>query len=190
MRTNNSGRYGAWSIGLHWLMLCLFVAVYASMELRGMFPKGSALYNGMKTWHYMLGLSVFGLVWIRLAARLLTPAPAIVPAPPRWQQRLSSWMHLALYLLMVCMPLLGWLLLSAGGKPIPFFGLALPALIAENKANARQIKDLHEAIASAGYFLIALHAAAALFHHYWVRDNTLARMLPFSASRSADAGRR
>lgn len=175
---NNPARYGALSIGLHWLMLLLLAAVYASMELRGIFPKGSALYNGMKAWHYMLGLSVFVLVWIRLAARLLTPTPAITPALPQWQMRFSLWMHAALYLLMIVLPLLGWLVLSAGGKPIPFFGLELPALIAENKGNARQIKDLHEAIATAGYFLIGLHAAAALFHHYWVRDNTLRRMLP------------
>jgi cytochrome b561 len=92
--------------------------------------------------------------------------------------RFSHWVHAALYLLMMVLPLLGWLVLSAGGKPIPFFGLELPALIAENKANAKQIKELHETIATAGYFLIGLHAAAALFHHYWIGDNTLKRMLP------------
>lgn len=175
---SNSDKYGALPIGLHWLMVLLLVAVYASMELRGIFPKGSALYNGMKTWHYMLGLSVFTLVWIRLAVRLLGSVPAITPALPQWQMRFSHWMHVALYLLMMVLPLLGWLVLSAGGKPIPFFGLELPALIAENKANAKQIKDVHEAIATAGYFLIGLHAAAALLHHYWVGDNTLKRMLP------------
>ena len=175
---NKPDRYGVLAIGLHWLMLLLLAAVYASMELRGIFPKGSALYNGMKMWHYMLGLSVFGLVWIRLAARWSTPAPAIRPALPPWQMRASFWMHVALYLLMIVMPLLGWLTLSAGGKPVPFFGLELPALIAESKANAKQIKDIHETIATAGYFLIGLHAAAALFHHYLVGDNTLKRMLP------------
>lgn len=179
MNANKPDRYCMLSIGLHWLMLLLLVAVYASMELRGIFPKNSALYNGMKTWHYMLGLLVFGLVWIRLAARLLTPAPAIRPALPQWQVRFSQAMHVALYLLMIVLPLLGWLVLSAGAKPIPFFGLELPALIAESKANAKQIKDIHETIATAGYFLIGLHAAAALFHHYLVRDNTLKRMLPF-----------
>lgn len=171
-------RYGALSIGLHWLMLLLLVAVYASMELRGIFPKGSALRDGMKTWHYMLGLSVFVLVWMRLAARLLTRTPVIEPALSPWQMRLSLLLHVALYLLMIVMPLLGWLLLSAGGKPIPFFGLELPALIAENKANAEQMKEIHEAFSTVGYVLIGLHAAMALFHHYWLRDNTLKRMLP------------
>lgn len=178
MHANKPDRYGVVPMGLHWLMLLLLVAVYASMELRGIFPKGSAQYNGMKTWHYMLGLSVFVLVWVRLAVRLMSTMPAIVPPLPQWQMRFSHWVHAALYLLMMVLPLLGWLVLSAGGKPIPFFGLELPALIAENKANAKQIKELHEAIATAGYFLIGLHAAAALFHHYWMGDNTLKRMLP------------
>lgn len=178
MNMNKPDRYGVVPMGLHWLMLLLIIAVYASMELRGIFPKGSAQYNGMKTWHYMLGLSVFVLVWVRLVVRLMSTAPIIAPPLPQWQMRLSHWVHAALYLLIMVLPLLGWLTLSAGGKPIPFFGLELPALIAENKANAKQIKDLHETIATAGYFLIGLHAAAALFHHYWMGDNTLKRMLP------------
>ncbi|HLY96193.1 MAG TPA: cytochrome b/b6 domain-containing protein, partial [Sideroxyarcus sp.] len=72
----------------------------------------------------------------------------------------------------------GWLLLSATGKPVPFFGLELPALIGENKDLAKTLKDIHEFVGTAGYYLIGLHAAAALYHHYIVRDNTLLRMLP------------
>ena len=88
--------------------------------------------------------------------------------------------HLALYAIMIGMPLLGWLVLSAAGKPIPFFGLELPALIGQNKPLASQLKDIHEVVGTAGYFLIAAHAAAALFHHYVQRDNTLLRMWPTS----------
>lgn len=176
---NNTARYGALTIGLHWLMLLLLIAVYATIELRGIYPKGSALHDGMKAWHFMLGLSVFSVVWIRLAARLLSPVPDVKPALSLWMTRLSSAMHLALYLFMIAMPLLGWLLLSAAGKPIPFFGFELPALIAANKAYASQIKEIHETLGTVGYFLIGLHAAAGLFHHYWVGDNTLKRILPF-----------
>jgi cytochrome b561 len=79
---------------------------------------------------------------------------------------------------MIAMPLLGWLALSAKGAPVSLFGLPLPALIGPSKALARNMKQIHETIATAGYFLIGLHAAAALFHHYVVHDNTLVRMLP------------
>jgi cytochrome b561 len=76
------------------------------------------------------------------------------------------------------MPILGWLTLSAKGKVIPFFGLELPPLIGADKALARSLEDIHETIGTLGYYLIGLHAAAALFHHYITHDNTLWRMLP------------
>ncbi|MET3130642.1 cytochrome b561 [Oxalobacteraceae bacterium GrIS 1.11] len=171
-------RYGAATIAIHWLMLLLLAAVYAAMELRDIFPKGSAERDAMKHWHFMLGLSVLLLVVVRIVARMAGGTPPIEPAPPPWQMRLANLLHLALYGLMIGLPLLGWLLLSAAGKPIPFFGVELPALLAPNKDLAGQIKEIHETLATAGYFLIGAHAAAGLFHHYVVRDNTLRRLLP------------
>lgn len=176
-------RYAATSIALHWLMLAQLVAVYACIELRELFPKNSDPREALKAWHFMLGLSVFAMVWLRLAARLLWPAPPITPTPARWQVGLAHFMHAVLYALMLGLPLAGWLLLSAAGKPIPFFGLELPALVAPDKALAANVKELHTTAGSAGYFLIGLHAAAALYHHYLVRDDTLARMLPWVRSR-------
>lgn len=175
---NTSSRYGSLTIGIHWLMLLLFVAVYGSIELRSLFEKGSDPREALKSLHFMLGILVFALVWLRIAARLSGPTPAIQPEPDRLQQLSAKLLHLALYALMVVMPLTGWLLLSAAGKPIPFFGLHLPALIGENKDLAGQIKEVHEFVGTAGYFLIGLHAAAALYHHYIKRDDTLTRMLP------------
>jgi cytochrome b561 len=180
--TTASSRFSSLSIGIHWLMLLLMIAVYATMELRGIFPKGSDPRELMKTWHFMLGLSVLALVLVRLAVNLMRVAPEIVPAPPRWQHLSAKAMHLALYALMIGLPLAGWLMLSAAGKPIPFFGLQLPALIAQNKETADFIKEVHEVVATAAYVLIGLHAAAALYHHYVVRDNTLQRMLPVKSS--------
>lgn len=175
---NSRTEYGAASIGLHWLMLFLIAAVYACMEFRGIFPKGSALREGMKTWHTMLGLAVFGLAWLRLALLLVGGTPEIKPQPPRWQMQFAGLMKIALYVFMIGTPLLGWMLLSAEAKPIPFFGLELPALMGENKPFARQLKEVHEAVSTVGYFLIGLHAVAALYHHYVMGDNTLRRMLP------------
>jgi len=79
---------------------------------------------------------------------------------------------------MIGMPVLGWFILSAAGKPIPFFGLELPALVAKNKELASSLKELHETIGVLGYYLIGIHAIAALFHHYILKDNTLTRILP------------
>lgn len=175
---NTESRYGSLSIGLHWLMLLLIAGVYACIELRGNFPKGSDIREGLKTWHFMLGLSILVLVLVRLAAHFIGTVPRIEPDPPKWQSLFAKLMHIALYALMIGMPLLGWLTLSAEGKLVPFFGLQLPSLVGESKSIAGWAKELHETGGTVGYFLIGLHAAAALFHHYVVRDNTLRRMLP------------
>jgi superoxide oxidase len=179
---NTPERYSTPSMALHWLMLLLLVAVYATMELHEFYPKGSAPREALKTWHFMLGLSVFGLVGLRVLARVLGgPVPPIKPEPSKLQHLSAALIHLALYALMIGMPLAGWLILSAAGKPIPFFGLQLPALIAENKELAEQIKELHEVGGTVGYVLIGVHAVAALVHHHLTKDNTLKRILPGQA---------
>ena len=176
--TNTGDRYGTLSIAMHWLMFLLLVAVFACIELRELYPKGSDTREALKSWHFTLGLTVFALVWLRLALRLSQVVPAISPQPVRWQAVLAKLVHLALYAFMIGMPLLGWLILSGEGKPVPFYGLELPGLIAENEALAEDIEEIHATIGEIGYYLIGLHAVASLFHHYFLKDNTLRRMLP------------
>ncbi|MGH8122993.1 MAG: cytochrome b [Rudaea sp.] len=172
-------RYHALSISVHWLTLLLLIAVYALIELRGIYPKGTAAYDAMKTWHFMLGLTVLIVVAVRLVLRLMFREPPITPPPPAWQMLLAKVMYLTLYLFLIVMPVLGWLTLSAQGKVIPFFGLQLPALLGPDKALGHSLEDIHETIGTIGYYLVGVHAAAALFHHYILRDNTLRRMLPW-----------
>lgn len=178
----SSPRYHSASIALHWLMLALFVAVYASMELRVLFEKGTVPRELMKNLHYTFGFLIFFLVWLRIAIRLRYPAPRLDPAPPEWQELAAKAVHLMLYVLMIGMPLAGWLMLSAAGKPIALAGFELMPLIGKNKELAGQIKEVHEFVGNAGYFLIGAHAAAALFHHYIKRDSTLRKMLPKAAA--------
>jgi cytochrome b561 len=175
---NSTSRYGTLSIALHWLMLVLIAVVYFTMEFRGLFPKGTDGRELMKQTHFMLGLGIFALVWLRLIARVTAPTPQIVPAIPAWQAIPAKLMHLALYALMIGAPLLGWLILSAMGKPIPFFGLELPPLTSPDHDFGEQLEHWHVRLANAGYWLIGLHAVAGLLHHYVIRDNTLVRMLP------------
>lgn len=175
---NSNLRYGSLSVSLHWLMLILLVAVYACMELRGYFPKGSDLRAALKVWHYMLGLSVLVLVAIRIYARFSGPLPAIEPAIPKWQAQSAKLLHLALYALMLGMPIAGWLILSADGKPIPFWGLELPPLVAPSHSLAESLEEWHGTGAEFGYWLAGLHAVAGLYHHYVRKDNSLTRILP------------
>lgn len=169
--------YSRASIFLHWLMLLVLIAVYAAIELREYWPKGSAPRDLMKNWHFMLGLSIFGLVWLRIAARLVWRAPSVLPGPA-WQRGLAAATHLALYLFLIAMPIAGWLILSGEGKSVSFFGFTLPPLVAPNGALAEQMEEWHELGGTIGYGLVGLHAAAALFHHYILKDNIFLRMLP------------
>ena len=171
-------RYTPITIGLHWVMLLLIVAIYATMELKGIFPKDSGARDTLKQLHYTLGLSALALVFARILVNLFTRAPQVIPDPPRWQKVSAKSMHVALYALMIMLPVLGWLILSAKGQAIPFWGVDLPPLIGANASLGKWLKNVHEFGATAGYFLVGAHAAAALFHHYVIRDNTLARMVP------------
>jgi superoxide oxidase len=171
-------RYSGLSIAMHWLMLGLVAAAYLFIELREFFPRGSPERAFMRSAHASLGLTVLALVAVRLFARWRSPAPPITPAPPPWQHAASRAMHLLLYGLMIGMPLAGWLLLSLRGDPVPFFGLELPPLAAEDKDLAKRVRGWHGDAGRIGYALIGLHAAAALVHHKVWRDNTLVRMLP------------
>lgn len=166
------------TIALHWLVVLLVIAVYVSMEFRGYFPKGSDMRNNMKMMHFIFGLSIFSLVWVRLLARYLWSTPDIVPAPPQWQQRSAKTAHALLYVFMIAMPLLGWLILSGEGKSVLLFGMQLPLLMEPDKAFAHDMEELHEWGGTLGYALIGLHALAGLVHHYVMKDNTLRRMLP------------
>jgi cytochrome b561 len=175
---NSNTHYGALPVALHWLMLLLLVAVFASMELRGYFPKGSVTREAMKSWHYTLGLSVLVLALLRLVLSATAKAPAIAPPPARTVLVTARLMKMALYGFMLGMPLLGWAIRSAAGADIVLFGLQLPPLIGASESLVESLEELHEAGATIGYVLIGLHAAAALYHHYVVRDDTLRRMLP------------
>jgi cytochrome b561 len=170
--------YSNWMVRLHWLTALLIIAIYASIEFRGIFEKGTAERDLIKEVHFVLGLSLWFITLLRLVVRRFSVIPAIEPAPSAMAIKISGLMHLALYGFLLLMPLLGWLILSAGNKVIPFWVFQLPALIRPDPDLAGSIKEIHEWVGTAGYVLIAVHTLGALAHHYRLKDNTLKRMLP------------
>lgn len=173
---NTVSRYSPILIGLHWFMFVLLIAVYVTMEFRGIFPKGSDPRELMKALHFMFGITVLILVVIRLGVRLSSPTPAIIPAPKPLENLLAKVMHASLYVFMIFMPFAGWIILSAEGHTVPFFGLELPPLVDENHDVAEQVEHWHGLVGEIGYYLIGLHVLAGLLHHYVKRDNTLKRI--------------
>lgn len=173
-----SARYPRAMIALHWATLLLIIGAYASIELREMFPRGSELREGLKSWHFQLGLTVLLLTVARIVLHFRNRIPPVAPPLPTIQRIAASGVHLALYAFLLAMPLLGWALLDLEGKSVVWFGLTLPDLLTTGRGLAESLEEIHETLGKVGYGLIALHAAAALFHHYIQRDNTLTRMLP------------
>jgi len=170
--------YSNWMVRLHWLTALLIIAIYASIEFRSIFERGTPERDLMKEVHFVLGLSLWFITLLRLVVRRFSVIPPIEPAPSAVALKISALMHLALYGFLLLMPLLGWLVLSAGDKVIPFWGFQLPALIGPDPDLASSLKEIHELVGQAGYALIALHTLGALAHHYKHKDNTLKRMLP------------
>ncbi|MDF3126445.1 cytochrome b [Rheinheimera sp. 1928-s] len=170
--------YSVWMLRLHWLTVLLLIAVYASIEFRGVFEKGTMERDLIKEVHFVLGLSLWCITWLRLLVKRFSFIPLIKPAPKTIVIKIAALMHAVLYVFLLLMPILGYLLLSAADHVIPFWGFQLPALITPDPDLAASIKEVHEMVGKAGYAFIALHVLGALAHHYIVKDNTLKRMLP------------
>jgi cytochrome b561 len=176
-------RYPLSMIRLHWLTFLLIVAAYIFMEFREIFPRGSTGREFMKATHYSLGLTILGLTLARLIIKLTgDPAPAITPAPAAWQQTAAKAGHIAIYVFLLAMPLLGWATLSTEGDPVIFFGLEIPSLLAPDKILTKQLEEFHEIGGKIGYVLLGGHALLAILHHAVFKDTTLIRMMPKKAS--------
>ena len=104
---NTAERYGILSVSLHWVMLAVLIAVYACIEMREFYPRGSDIREALKTWHFVLGLSVLVLVLLRILVMMVGQFPRIMPPPQMWQTISGKVMHTTLYLFMIFMPLAG-----------------------------------------------------------------------------------
>jgi len=180
---NLNRKYAPMSITLHWLTLALMIAVYVSIELHEAIPRGNPWRGTTEHWHIYFGFLILILAVIRLAISLRSTPPPITPTPPNWQMLVTKGMKVYLYALMLIMPFLGWWYLSANDEAINFFFIPLPAISPVSESMAEFAKEAHEIFGVSGYYFIGIHAAAALYHHYLVKDDTLRRMLPSFLSR-------
>lgn len=174
-----STRYSTAQRALHWLSVLAITIAYVAIEVRSDMPKTDAWRPLVTQVHFWAGLSVLAMLFARLALRWQRPSPAIAPAPDALSARLAAITHLAIYAVLLVQPALGLLAAAAGGKAVlvPLLGLALPALIGQSESAEHRFEEWHEELGELFYFVIALHVAAALWHHLVRRDNTLRRML-------------
>ena len=178
-RLRNRDRWGPVSQALHWSIALLVLAMAAiglSLDELPRSPKWFWVYD----LHKSIGLLLLALVVVRLAWRLYAGAPPSVSGLPRIQRFAAGATHAVLYLLILAMPLSGWLYDSASGlRPLQWFGLfAVPRLVGADEDLADDLHDLHEDLFAILVVVALLHVAAAVWHHVFRGDATLARMLP------------
>ncbi|WP_405235069.1 cytochrome b [Lentisalinibacter orientalis] len=130
--------------------------------------------------HKSIGMTVLALAVIRLAWRLVSRTPDDPPTMARWERIAASASHWTLYGLILAIPLTGWAYTSAAGYGAEFFGLIdLPDLAPSDEDLEDLFVDAHEFLGQALLAVTAVHAGAALRHHFLLRDDVLRRMLPF-----------
>jgi len=162
---------------LHWSMAVLILA---------MLPIGAAMvtslgdYHALVSLHRPLGVLILALALLRLAYRRRHPPPPLPADLPRWQRRAAHASHLALYGLMLALPLVGWAMLSAARYPVALVGpLVLPPILPGNPMLHAGLRVLHTVLAYALAATVLAHLGAALLHGLIRQDGVFASMAPW-----------
>jgi cytochrome b561 len=169
-------RYDKVSIALHWTTAALVLLNFASAELWGLFARPT--HRLLVTMHMSLGIILSVVVVVRIVWRLL-PGHQVEPATQGWDERLSKAVQFLLYLLLVVQSVLGYIVRWSEGEAMSFFGLLIPAPFAPmSRATHHQLMGWHDKVGWAIVVIAVGHGAAALYHHFVLRDRVLVRMLP------------
>ncbi|WP_144108180.1 cytochrome b [Paraburkholderia sp. BCC1886] len=167
-------RFSPLQRALHWLMaICILAMLFIGV---GMVSTIHENYLSLVSIHKPLGIAILVLALIRLVVRLThgaPPLPAAMPEPMKLAAHLS---HLAFYILMIALPLIGWGMLSAADYPVIVLGLHLPAILPHSNGLHTLLWNAHRILALCFFALIVLHLAAALLHALVRRDGVFQTM--------------
>ncbi len=170
---------------LHWLTLFLVAAIFILAFLID-FASSREEAVALTQLHRSFGVTVWVVTLGRLVWRQFARFPNWPADMPRLMRFAAQWSEYALYVLLLTQPILGLLYTNAHGDRVNLFFLGpLPALIGPDRPLAKQLLKVHETVGLLLLGLIALHASAALYHHFWRRDDTLEAMLPQGMRRRA-----
>jgi cytochrome b561 len=175
-------RYDGVSMALHWLTVLLVLSLFALGELWGFAQR--PLRHELVTLHMSLGILLGLAVAARIVWRLI-PGHQVAPAASGLTETLARVVHWLLYALLVFQALFGWYVRWSEGEAMSFFGLLIPSpLTPVSRGMHQQIQEWHGWVGWAIVIVALGHAAAALYHHFVLRDRVLVRMLPRGAAGS------
>ena len=170
-------RYGPWAITAHWALFVLLVVVGTLGLLHDSWPRHSQAF-----WiniHALFGLALWILLILRILGRIrFPPPPPAADDPSIAMRRLARIVHLALYALLFIIPIFGIVTFIWHGRSLDLGMLQLNFGVAKNRAIFEPTEDIHGYLAYGAFGLAAVHAIAALWHHFVKHDGVLRRMLP------------
>ena len=170
--------YGAVAKSLHWLIVLLLLVQFPLSWIMPGVRAGNET-DALIGLHFGIGVLIVPVVLLRLGWRLTHPVPLASDGAPAWQTRLAESTHWLMYLLLLASPPLGWIAANARGFAVSFFDLvALPTLLGADRSLGGLLGAVHQWISYILLGIVGLHVAAALYHHFLLRDRTLDRMLP------------
>lgn len=173
---STSSRYGAGARALHWLTVLLVLAAYVLSD-----GDGYSLYSAAADWlrriHEALGVLVFIVVTLRLLWRLIDRTPAKQPMP-QWMAAAAKLVHFALYALLIAIPATAVLGTWLEGIPVTLPGFDIAPQITNAHGLGQLIMKIHTTLGNAILWIAGVHAAAALFHHFYLRDDIFQSMAP------------
>jgi cytochrome b561 len=178
-------RYSRVAVALHWTIAALIVVNLLLGFFHEDFEK--PVRSVMMGWHKSIGLTVLALTLVRILWRLTHRPPAFDPAMKRWEVGLARAVHGLFYLLLLAIPLSGWLIVSSGAKvsPTSFYWLfdigALP--VTPGKAVHGFAEEVHELLGYSMLALLALHVGGAVKHHLDGHRHLIGRMAPWARGR-------
>lgn len=185
MPTSREGRsrYSSVAIALHWTIALLIVANVIGALVAESVDKPTAA--TIMSLHKSNGLTILVLSLVRLGWRLTHGFPPFPSSTPAWDAFLARANHVVFYVMMIAVPLAGWMMVSAGPRPLEWFGLFDWPKLPVDKSTGEIAHEAHIILALTTVGLVVLHVAGALKHHFVDRDDVLARMLPLVRARSA-----
>lgn len=179
---NDSARWGAISQAFHWGIVAMILAqgmlaLFFKEMRRG--PETAVLLGA----HKSLGMTILVIAALRLIWRWVNPVPDLPRTTRPHERVLARFSHAALYVLLFALPLSGWLGSSALGFPVRWFNLVtVPDPLGKDKALGHALYATHSMLALALGSILVLHVAAAVRHHWVLKDEVLRRMLPGGAA--------
>lgn len=180
MSDANQAKYSTGAMIFHWVIAILVIWNWRIAEAaEGAASRQEAI--AIFADHKALGILILVLTAARLGWRLTHPVPALPDRYAGWEKTLSRVVHILFYVMLIGLPLGGWMANSLSGREIDFFGMfVIPALpVGVNEEAGKAVFDLHATGGKALLILVGLHIVGALKHTFVDKVGGLSRMLPF-----------